>query len=119
MKKLLTLLLLISCSAFGQQKGMKLIEGYEPKPFKIIAHVQSKKGGYATLQPNNPMVSYSAKDTLNIQKEKEYVFWVRLTGCENCRTKDVEILRADLTTFQIQKDQKASREAIQQLIQKQ
>jgi hypothetical protein len=99
----------------AQQKGMKLIEGYQEKPFKVIAHVQSMKSGYATLQPSNPYISYSAKDTLDIQVEKEYVFWVRLIDCAECRTKDVEILRADFTTFQIQKDQKTSADIIKQL----
>lgn len=120
MKKLLIIIAIsLSLPAVAQEKGMVLIEGYESEPFKVIAHVQSMQGDFVTLQPNNPQVSYSATDTTGLEAEKEYVFWVRLTGCEDCRTKQVEILEADLTVFQIQKDQKTAADRIKQLTQKQ
>lgn len=106
MKKILPFItILIFAFGYSQPKGMELIEGFQEKPIKVIAHVQSKQGEFVILQPYNSKVSYYSSNTNGLEPEKQYVFWVRIIGCQDCRTKEVEILEADLTSKQAQKDQ--------------
>lgn len=108
MKKLLPIIIALISLSCTAQKGMVLIEGFQEKPEKVIAHVQSKINNHVTLQPYNPKISYVGIDNIGLKTEKQYVFWVVVTGCRECRTKEVKILRADLTSKQVQKDQHKS-----------
>lgn len=98
----------------AQQKGMSLIEGYQKQPVKVVANVQSQIGEIAILQTTDPSVSYKS-NAENLELEKQYVFWLRVTGCFDCRTREAEIIKAVLTVNQIQKDQSQAAKEVNQL----
>ena len=102
MKRLILLLALsLSLNSCMAQKT-------EQKPlYKVVAYVD-KTDGVVRLDPtHNSQVSYSVPDGEYVHN-KEYVFWLDITDCGDCRTKKAVVDRFAMTTQQAQRDQEAA-----------
>ncbi len=78
----------------------------EQRPLYITnATVQNILGDVAILQPNDYTKSYTVPvDSLELHKE--YVFWLDIVDCHNCKTIKAIVVRKAFTTYQVQRDQK-------------
>lgn len=106
MKKILLFILLSSFTTYSQKN--------QQEPTKVVATVQSQIGEVQILQPSNPAVSY-VTPAGDQELEKEYVFWLRVNGCYDCRTRQAEIIAFAFTTMQAQKDQEQAAKEVKQL----
>ena len=96
MKKIFLLLcfvILSSCAA-AQQPPLK----------KVIAFVQEKNATTARLHKDGSKYTYIVPAG-PFELEKEYVFYVEITGCHDCRARTAKVIRWSMTTAQAQRDQ--------------
>lgn len=47
-----------------------------------------------------------------LEVNKEYVFWLEVTGCNNCKNRTANVVAAVYTTSQVQRDQKAASDSL-------
>jgi len=100
MKHLILLIALISLSSC---KGQKI----DQKPlYKQVASVSDIIGERAILSAGKYSNYNVPADSL--QKFKEYVFYLEITDCGECTTKQAIVIDWAYTTGQIQRDQAAN-----------
>lgn len=99
MKKLILLIALsFSVTSCVAQK-------IEQKPLKkVIAYVDKYEETVRLNPTNDNSVSYLVPDG-EYQKNKEYVFWIEIYDCEDCRTVKASVDSFAITTGQAQRDQ--------------
>jgi len=80
----------------------------EQKPlYRVIAFVD-KTDGVVRLDPtHDSSVSYSVPDGEYVH-DKEYVFWLDITDCKDCRTKKAVVETFGITSAQAQRDMEAA-----------
>ncbi len=85
----------------------------EQKPIhKTNATVQYIIGDKAVLQPNDSRISYEVAPDSTLIQNKEYVFWLDIVDCHNCRIIKAVIVDKAFTTYQAQRDQEAISKAL-------
>lgn len=101
MKKLLLLFILFSLTGCASAQ-------VDQKPlYRVVAFVQDKGKETARLQPDDSSVSYLVPSG-EFENEKEYVFYLEITDCGDCRTRKAIVVDHAITTGQAQRDQEAS-----------
>jgi len=94
------LILLIALISFSSCKGQKI----EQKPlYRQVASVSEIIGDRAILSAGKYSNYNVPADSL--QKFKEYVFYLEITDCGECITKQAIVIDWAYTTGQIQRDQ--------------
>jgi len=79
----------------------------EPSPLvKTLGTVHTIIGEQAILQTPNSQISYTVPTGI-LELEKEYVFWLDVTGCHSCSNRKAVVVGAVYTTGQVQRDQAA------------
>lgn len=104
MKKLVLILVTLLFSSCG-------IAQVEQAPlFKTNATVHTVIGEVAILTVSSDLSFTVPAGTL--VKDKEYVFWLDVTGCHTCKSRQANVAAAIYTVGQIQADQKAAAESL-------
>ena len=101
MKRIILLLALSCCIGCSAQRT-------EEKPlYKVVAFVDKVDGSVRLDLSHDSSVSYSVPDGEYVHN-KEYVFWLDITDCKECRTRKAVVADYAITTGQAQRDQAAA-----------
>tara|TARA_B100000953_G_scaffold290249_1_gene275083 strand:- start:2208 stop:2567 length:360 start_codon:yes stop_codon:yes gene_type:complete len=116
MKKLLLIsVLLLTGIQCQSQQGMVLIDGYQEDDITKVNAFVDKVENIVILAPtNNSQLNYIVKDG-DFEHNKEYVFWLRIKNCDDCRAKKAEVVDFAMTTNQAQRDQQEAYKRIKKL----
>lgn len=93
---ILSLFLITGCAASAQT---------DMKPLKKVVAYVDKYQGIIRLDPShNSKITYDVPDG-DYEHNKEYVFWLDVMDCHDCRTKKAVVVKYAITTQQAQRDQ--------------
>lgn len=111
MKNLLLLFFLLLSLNFTAQNKYAAAAKRAAQITKTVATVKTVISEQAVLQSRNIFISYQVPAGEFILG-KEYVFWLEVTGCEDCPNRTAIVIAYTVTTNQAQRDMGAISERL-------